>query len=398
MYNRTESDLVEDVVKDIWGKLKRISSSYVKGLFGIEKRICQIESLLCLDSPNVFVIGIWGMGGIGKTTIANVVFDQYSYKFEASCFLENVREELDKPGGMTQLRRTLFSELLSEENINIGTTFIRSTFVRDRLRYKKALIVLDDVNQPDQLELLVGDSEDFGPGTRIIITSRDIQVLRNATKEENIYHVEELNCFEARELFEFHAFKKSSVPKDYQNLCSRVVNYAKGIPLALKILSSTLYSRSKGEWESALDKLKKYPNDRIQGVLKLSYDGLDFEEKMIFLDIACFFKGWYKVHVIRILQGCEFHPVIGVTSLIDKSLISIGQHNTLQMHDLIQEMGWEVVRKESIKEPGNRSRIWIPKDVCHMLQRNTVRLQMQCISLRVFEMLIIFFILMINLF
>ena len=61
---------------------------------------------------------------------------------------------------------------------------------------------------------------------------------------------------------------------------------------------------------------------------------------------------------------------IGV--LMDKSLITIDEHGTLWMHDLLQDTGQEIVRRESPKEPGERSRLWIYDDVIHVLKNNSV--------------------------
>jgi hypothetical protein len=57
---------------------------------------------------------------------------------------------------------------------------------------------------------------------------------------------------------------------------------------------------------------------------------------------------------------------------MEKSLITIDQARTLWMHDLLQEMGREIVRRESPKEPGRRSRLWLYEDVLHVLKNNTV--------------------------
>ena len=57
---------------------------------------------------------------------------------------------------------------------------------------------------------------------------------------------------------------------------------------------------------------------------------------------------------------------------MDKSLITIDDHGILWMHELLQDMGQEIVRRESPKEPGGRSRLWIYKNVIHVLKNNTV--------------------------
>ncbi|XP_031262908.1 disease resistance protein RPP2A-like [Pistacia vera] len=108
----------------------------------------------------------------------------------------------------------------------------------------------------------------------------------------------------------------------------------------------------------------------IQYALRINYDGLDDEEKEIFLDIACFFKGKDKDRLTTILDGCGFSTEIGISVLIDKCLITIVS-NLLLMHDLIQEMGWDIVHQESRKEPGKRSSLWDPQDIFNLFKKNT---------------------------
>ncbi|KAK2638930.1 hypothetical protein Ddye_026725 [Dipteronia dyeriana] len=136
------------------------------------------------------VVRIWGMGGIGKTTIAETFFDQISIKFEGCCFCRNVREESKKCGGLVRLQKEIISEILEEEIPKSGTLNI-PTFVKRRLQKKKVLIVLDDVDNSKQLESLVGGVDQFGPGSRVIITTRDKQLLGPYVRH-NIYKVESL--------------------------------------------------------------------------------------------------------------------------------------------------------------------------------------------------------------
>ena len=94
--------------------------------------------------------------------------------------------------------------------------------------------------------------------------------------------------------------------------------------------------------------------------------------KEIFLDIACFFRGKTKDRVVEILEKCGFDARIGIRVLIDKSLLAI-ENNKLCMHDLVQEMGKEIIRQESRGEPGKRSRLWLIEDLFHVLTKDTVR-------------------------
>jgi hypothetical protein len=95
-------------------------------------------------------------------------------------------------------------------------------------------------------------------------------------------------------------------------------------------------------------------------------------EQDIFLDIACFFKGWSKNHVVDILNACDLYPDFGIPRLVEKCLITVDDHGSLSMHDLIQQMGREVVRQESPQILGKRSRLWSYEDAYKVLTGNTV--------------------------
>ncbi|KAK2640543.1 hypothetical protein Ddye_028338 [Dipteronia dyeriana] len=151
------------------------------------------------------------------------------------------------------------------------------------------------------------------------------------------------------------------------------VGYARGIPLALKVLGSFLLDKKIEVWRSAMDKLKRIPHMDVQKVLRITYDGLDDETQNIFLDIACFFKGKDVGLVKEFLDACGFFSEIGISTVIDKSMLTISNDNKIMMHDLLQAMGREIVRQESIENPRKRSRLWHHEDIYHVLTKNTVR-------------------------
>ncbi|CAL2279855.1 unnamed protein product [Prunus armeniaca] len=380
----TEADFVEEVAQDVLTKLNRESSSDLKGLLGIEKKIEEIESLLCFDLPGVCCVGIWGMGGIGKTTLADAVFYRHSCKFDACCFLANVREKSEKTDGLNDLRNKLVGEILKQKDVNIDTPSI-PPHIQDRLRRTKALIVLDDVNAEKQLEVLVGDDDRFCQGSRIIITARDKGLLEQKVDPANIFNVEGLGSDDALRLFYSHAFgNNKSTTTEYTELSRQVVDYIKGIPLALKVIGSSFRRcKSKQQWEDEWKKVREYPNKEIDRVLRISYDGLGQHETEIFLEIACFYKGFERNYVKECLDSCDFHGEAGINDLIDRSLISISYSNTsvdeqlearIEMHDLVQEMGCAIAR-----ERGNR--LFILNDVHQVLTNNQSYGHVQAISI-----------------
>ncbi|KAK2438418.1 disease resistance protein RPV1 [Trifolium repens] len=358
-----ESTLVTEIVKDIWKKLKKCFLSDHEGMAGIGTQVEKIESLLLLDLPTVRMIGIWGMGGIGKTTIASAIFEKLASQFSSKSIIRNVQQEIES-AGLSHVKKEYLSQLLNER-----ITSSESNSSHDRkLKRMKVLLVFDDVRDADQLKDLIGTHHKFGQGSRIIVTSRNKQVLMNASVDE-IYQVREMNNQDSLQLFCSFAFKQNHPKESYVSLSEKVLDYAKGLPLALKVLGSLLYGKSTDVWESQLKKLKKLPDLNIFKVLKLSYDALDDEEKDIFLDIACFYKGEFKTVVEQTLDRYGFSTKVGMVALKDRSLISISQ-GIVWMHDLIQEMGHEIVRFQCVDDPGKHSRLWKASDVYDVLSKN----------------------------
>ncbi|TYG96264.1 hypothetical protein ES288_A11G335500v1 [Gossypium darwinii] len=352
---RPDSTLVDKIVKDVLKKLNRgTSSANLEGLVGVERRMQKV----C----------IWGMGGTGKTTLAEAIFYHVLDGFQSYFFLANVRESADQ-GTLFQLRQKLFSTILEDENLDISTPTIIPSFVKDRLSRKRILLVCDDVSKSSQLEYLFGGSNRLGPGSRVIITTRDKQVLIQYGIDL-IYKVEELDRDESVQLFCQCAFK-SNHPTEYQlELSEMVLSFANGNPLAIKIFGSSLYGKEKNYQESAVKELKQIPNPDILKLLRSSFDGLNPVEKDIFLDIACFLKGENLDFVRRIMDASYDSAHSSIENLIDKSLISVSQH-MIAMHDLLQQMGRDIIYNESPSEPERRSRLWIPNDIYNVLTENS---------------------------
>ncbi|XP_061989922.1 disease resistance protein RPV1-like isoform X2 [Rosa rugosa] len=334
---------------------------------GIES--CRKNVNRVLDAKeNIRMIGIWGPGGIGKTTIAKHMFNSARHKFEGSCFLADVRSNSN---GLAQLQERLLFDILRDSTLKVRSVDEGVSLIKARMRHKTVLLILDDVSHSNQLQNLAPSFDCFGPGSRIIITTRDKRSL-TAHQVDEVYEVKMLDDDQALELFSLNAFKRNGPPANYLELAHRAVRYAGGLPLALTVLGSHLFRRSRDEWEATLDSCKgEDPHIKIRNVLKISYDALAVDLKGYFLDIACFFKGEHVDLVKPILEACyDLKSVTGIAQLQEKALIRI-DGNKIWMHDLIEEMGKDIVYQESPGEPGKRSRVWTEEDVDHILTNNT---------------------------
>ena len=160
---------------ELWHKLSYAFLEDLDDLVGIISRAEKLESCLAIGSNDVRIIGVWGMGGIGKTTLARVVFDMLSKEFEGCCFLNDVRKSSEEDG-LVSLQQKLILQLLKEsmstQDVDEGVFMIKNG-----LRHKRILLVLDDVDQLDQLKWLAGKHDWFGSGSRVIITTRDKHLL-----------------------------------------------------------------------------------------------------------------------------------------------------------------------------------------------------------------------------
>ncbi|XP_054799134.1 disease resistance protein RUN1-like isoform X1 [Prosopis cineraria] len=364
---RPEALLIDEVVGAVWTYLCSKLPSYDDNLVGIGRRMVDLMSCLEIGLDDIRFVGIWGMGGSGKTTLARVVYEEISGRFEMCSFLANVRKTLQKEGPVSLQKSLLFDLGLKTK---IHDDYAGMKMIRKLVCNKKVLLVLDDLDNMSPLEKLVESPNGFGKGSRIIITARDKHVLTSCG--EKIYEIKIMEKHESLQLFSKKAFKKDHPEEDYLELSESVVACAGGLPLALEVLGSYFRGRPKDDWTDALDKLKQTPKNDILRQLRISFDGLDEKEKTIFLDIACFFRGRRKDDVTQVLKGCDLNPKTGIKALIEKALLVETEHPslgypTLEMHDLLGQLGRDIIQQES-PNIGKRSRLWELEDIKEVLE------------------------------
>ncbi|KAK9077603.1 hypothetical protein SSX86_005940 [Deinandra increscens subsp. villosa] len=375
-----EAKFIQKVVEDISLELHFIDLSIHEKLVGMETRVKDVVTSLETDINDVRMIGIKGIGGGGKTTLARVVFDRISIMFEGSSFIEDVRENSKgSMGGLKSLKKQILSDVLHDRDIAIKGV---SDF-KKMMCARKVLVVLDDVDHINQLEALAGELNWFKPGSRIIITTRDEQVLvAHGVPKNLILNVNLLSPGEATFLFNNYAFGRAIPNQRYEMLSNQVVCYAGGLPLTIKVLGSFLSGKDELEWTDALERLKTIPLKETLEILELSYESLEKEYKEIFLDVACILKGWDKEEAMRALECRGFHARIGLKVLELKSLITVSESGRLGMHDHIEELGKNIIRRLHPEDPSRHSRLWNHDEIEDILVEDKGTEETRCIKLR----------------
>lgn len=308
-----------------------------------------------------------GMGGIGKTTLAKLIYNRMvgEKKFKSVSFLgfdSSSPSDIEVgPSLMSRLQKKLLWDLLHVPN---NTSQSYKYWFHKLSSQGPILIVLDNLLDKCEFEELILDSRLLAQGSRIIVTSRDRHLLRIIAGRSNTYfhEVTMLGCNDSEKLFNWHAFHQEEVPKNFKVLAHDVSKACGGLPLALKVVGSSLFGMTSNEdqeciWPEAIDALKGDPN--IMNALKWSYNRLRQSERLMFLDIACIFCGWTKEQVIEIWNSCKKcssccgsrTPHISLRHLIDKSLVVIDESRVLVMHGLLRDMGQEIGR-------ANGSHLW----------------------------------------
>ncbi|KAG0627452.1 hypothetical protein M758_2G202000 [Ceratodon purpureus] len=360
------------------------------------------------------IVGVVGMGGIGKTTLAKAVYQSTCKDFQRCSYLDDVKSK----ASLDEVLVTLLQDFGITDSKTGALKDSRDVLLEDLKKYvrqHKVLVVVDDVGTKENLDRLLKDMG-FLTGnkeSRLIVTCRNWQVLKEYVPLVRKYDVEVMSSGQDIELFSYHAFqgartveekrrtlqgflsKDSSedLMDEFEIVCGDVVSACSGLPLSLEVMGRFLGGYLKGDlsskeclecWKGALEKLKNAEpleggddNDKLWKMLQISYDALGENEKDMFLDIACFFSDivQYSEQTLLRIWGGKPSKWIELRNLKERCLVKINEEDgVVTMHDQLRDMGRGVVRRQARQEVKEMSRLWDCKDVAQKLvQSNEIK-------------------------
>ncbi|KAG7551046.1 Toll/interleukin-1 receptor homology (TIR) domain [Arabidopsis thaliana x Arabidopsis arenosa] len=334
----SEAEMISKIVMDVSNELP---SSDFDRLVGIETHVENMKSMICLESDEVKIVGIWGPVGIGKTTIARALYKQVSCNFQLKFYKENLKGKdtmfnVDHIGLQNQLENELYTGVLDHKGMKIPNL----QEAKFRLKHQRVLLILDNVCSKG-LQALGNLIQSLQFGSKVIVTSEDIHTLRECRiNQSQTYKVAFPSGEEALQIFSYSAFGQSSPPRGYLEQANEVAKLVAPFPLGLRVLGSSLRGKGKDEWIKTLPKLKTYPDNMdVEKAIRFAYDALSDKHKTLLLLLTdATSLGENVNNAIFSLSQSDWDVEKGIQTLADIGLISISEEGGILMHCLVRLM------------------------------------------------------------
>nr|XP_027102993.1 putative disease resistance RPP13-like protein 1 [Coffea arabica] len=330
----------------------------------------KIIQMLCFedaDRDNITVIPIVGLAGLGKTTLARMVYEdsKVELSFPTRAWV-CVSEEYDA----TRITK----EILREFRISFGESdnlLSLQVKLRGGLTEKKFLLVLDDVwnSNYNQWDNLRSPFKGGSRGSKIIVTTRNQQVARMMAKERSIHHLDSMLEEDCRSLFKKHAFENrdGNENAELEEIGNKIVTKCRGLPLAVKTVAGILRSKTTPEeWKEILVSEEWTQMDIPDGplpALRLSYIHLPSHLKRCFAYCAVFPRD-YQIRKEEIIQLWQANDLLGYPGenkriknegekcfheLRMRSLFHQSIDHTFSMHDLVNDLACFIFGKYCLR-------------------------------------------------
>ncbi|MFS8030649.1 putative virus X resistance protein-like, coiled-coil [Helianthus anomalus] len=346
-----------NVLKDE-GSSSRVNIAVPKEdkIVGFDAETREILDTLVGDQKKLDVISIVGMGGLGKTTLAKrAYYDSYvTYHFYIRGWV-TVSQTYQKLDLLLSLCNSLSIEPGAGEK-NIGKL---CELIYKRLKGKRYLIVIDDIWSPEAWNEIRICFPDDNLGSRILVTSRLMNVASNIKPDSPIHRLRFLTVEESWDLLRHKVFAEDGTcPTNLQETGKQIAERCRGLPLAILVISGLLAKTEKSVefWTQLLDSIGSYiasESEQCMNTLSLSYNHLPQHLKSCFLYFGAF-KEDFEINVRKLMwlwvaegfvkAGTEIVAEEYLVDLIDRNLVMVDQKRSdgavkvCRVHDLLHDL------------------------------------------------------------
>ncbi|CAL4984771.1 unnamed protein product [Urochloa decumbens] len=335
-------------------------------LVGTDGPVEKISNLLTEGkgepTKKLMVVSIVGVGGLGKTTIANLVYERLGQQFDCQAFVP-----VSLKPDMKHIFGSILRQVSEDKCTNAGEKdldeLIRS--IRKFLVDKRYLIVIDDVWNTEAWEIIKRALTDNNIGSRVILTTRNMDGAKFASLDGEVYELDALSDEDSIRLLCKRVFNEGEgIYSELEEITKKILNKCGGIPLAIITISSMLarINRTKYEWYGVYNSMgsglgKDKTLDNMRNILRLSYSDLPYYLKPCLLYLSMFPEDyeirrsnlvqlWVAEGFVVEKQGSTSYEIgdMYFNELVNRSMImpvdmdKFGVATTCQVHDVILDL------------------------------------------------------------
>ncbi|CAI9113429.1 OLC1v1014032C1 [Oldenlandia corymbosa var. corymbosa] len=353
-----KSEIKVKKVRAAQSQVQSTTPSMTKEIVGFHDHATSIINRLTRGSKNLRIVAIVGMAGLGKTTLAEKVYDNPTvlYHFSVRAFT-TVSQTFDKKGLLMDLIEQVdpdkYVQITSEKNAEDVADQLRRS-----LKGKRYLILLDDIWEAKAWQQLQQSFPDDSKGSRIIFTSRNHNVIAPLEMlDDKPFELRLLNKNESLNLLRRQLFGGNGQPTELSGVLMQIVEICNGLPLTIVIVAGLLRSMAPENWKTTMEGLTSGNlSERCRDTLELSYRHLPEHLKSCLLYFATFQEDqqvsverllslWMAEGFIRKVEMKRLTDVAKgyLNDLIGRSLLMVGKKTSMgrvkrcRIHDLLYE-------------------------------------------------------------